>query len=141
MGFRGKWIGYPCAGFFGLGVPVAVIQLIPGSTYLRLERSGFTFCNLFRCTTVPWSVVDQFFVVTIRHGVMKVREMVGFNFVASYDKARLGRKIASIVGSCEGALPGTYGKHPKELAAIMNACLAKARGGSDEPDAGTPPQP
>jgi len=127
MGLRGDWRGFLCAGFFGLGLPVGAVQLIPGSSYLELDTAGFTFCTLFRRTTVAWADVAGFYVVTLRQSGLKVRELVGFNFAASYDKARLGRKIASLIGQCEGALPDTYGQPAGELAALMNACLARVR--------------
>ena len=53
MGVTGEWIGYLIAGFFGLGVVVFIIQLIPGSAYLHLDPEGFTFCSLCRRTTLP----------------------------------------------------------------------------------------
>jgi len=127
MGISENWIGFLIAAFFGLGLPVAVIQLLPGSTYLQVDHSGFTFCSLFRATTVLWSVVDEFFVVTLKQTGTKVHQMVGFNFVESYDKAKLGRRIASVIGKCEGALPDTYGKKAEELASFMNECLAKVK--------------
>jgi hypothetical protein len=136
MGMTESKIGFLVAAFFSLGLPVAVVQLLPGSTYLRVDHSGFTFCNLFRRTTVPWAVVDEFFVVTLKQTGMKVHEMVGFNFVESYDKAKLGRRIASVIGKCEGALPDTYGKKADDLASFMNDCLAKVKTtGGEQPDA------
>ena len=127
MGLTKSWVGFLIAGFFSLGLPVAIIELIPGSTYLHVDQSGFTLSNLFRRITVPWSVVDEFFVVTLKLTGMKVHEMVGFNFVPSYDRAELGRRIAEIIGKCEGALPDTYGKKAEELAEFMNECLARAK--------------
>ena len=37
MGTSGKPIGYFCAAFFGLGVIVALVKLIPDSAYLKLS--------------------------------------------------------------------------------------------------------
>jgi hypothetical protein len=82
MGPSEEWFGFVGAAFFGLGIPVAIIKLIPGS----------------------------------------------INFAPTYDRAKLGRAVAKVLGKCEGALPGTYGKSAKELAAILNARLQVARG-------------
>lgn len=61
--------------------------------------------------------------------------MVGFNFVESYDKNRLGRRLASVIGKCEGALPDTYGKKVEVLARLMNDCLAEVKTtGGEQPD-------
>jgi len=126
-GITKSWVGFLCAGFFALGGLVALVQLVPGSTYLQVHQQGFTLCTLFRKSTVPWSAVDEFFVVTMRQSGVKVHEMVGFNFVPTYDQAQLGRRIAKVIGKCEGALPDTYGKKAEELAEFMNSCLAKVK--------------
>ncbi len=131
MGVTGEWIGYLIAGFFGLGVVVFIVQLIPGSAYLRLDPEGFTFCSLYRRTTLPWSVIDGFHVVVMRQTGLKVHELVGFNFVPAYDRSQLGRQISSAVAECEKGLPNTCGKSAKELACLMNEHLQKWRGKND----------
>ena len=78
--------------------------------------------------SMPWSVFDEFFVITLRQTGLKVHEMVGFNFAPTYDRAKLGRTVAKALSQCEGALPDTYGKKAEELAAILNAQLQAARG-------------
>jgi hypothetical protein len=135
MGMSGEWtkqwIGYLSAAFFGLGIPIALIQLVPAGAYLRLDQEGFTVCNLFRTERTRWSVVDRFFVVSLDHTGVTVRRMVGFNFVPSYDRARLGRRIAKALGNCEGGLPDTYGMKAEDLANLMNAWLARYRQEAD----------
>ena len=127
------WIGYLCAGFFAIGIPVALVQLLPGSTYLRLEDDGLSFANMFRVTKIPWNTVDQFFVVTMKQTGATVHKMVGLNFVPSYDGARIGRRISSAIAQCECALPDTYGRKAEELADILNACLESSRRRHGEP--------
>ena len=126
VGLSGEWPGYLGAAFFGLGIPAAVIQLLPGSTFLLINSEGITFANMFRKTSLPWSILDEFFVVTLRQTGVKIHEMVGFNFVPTYDRARLGRAFLKVLGKCEGALPDTYGKKAEELAALLNARLQAA---------------
>jgi len=53
------WLGIACVGLFGLCALVALIKLIPRSTYLKLDETGLTYCNMFRKSTMPWSSVDQ----------------------------------------------------------------------------------
>jgi hypothetical protein len=101
--------------------------------YLTLTPEGFTMCNLFRKTTIPWDVVDEFFVVTMKQHGLTVRHLVGFNYVASYDRSRIGRSIAKAMTPCEAALPDTYGKKPQELANILNSCIQIVRERGDEP--------
>lgn len=127
MGFRGEWFGYVCAGFFGLGIPVAVIQLLPGSAFLQIDSSGITYASLFRKTSIPWSVIDDFCVVAMRQTGVKVHEMVGFNFVPSHDRSRFGRGVSKAIAGCEGALPDTYGMQAVDLAAMLTSRLRAVR--------------
>lgn len=133
------WIGYFCAGFFAMGILLAIVQLLPGSTYLEITEDGLSFANMFRVTKIVWSDIDQFFVVTLKPNGMAVHKLVGFNFVPSYDRSKIGRRISTVVAGCEGALPNTYGKTAEELAECLNRCLAqfheRAR---PEPHAKTP---
>ncbi len=119
------WIGYLCAGFFGLGIMVAIVKLIPGSTYLRIAEDGLTFATLFRVKTIPWNVIEQFFVVTMQQTGVTVHKLVGFNYVPDYDRAQALRRINFAMTQCEGALPDTYGKKAEELADLLNRYLAK----------------
>jgi hypothetical protein len=119
----GEILGYLVAGFFGLCSVVAIVQLLPGSSYLCLDSEGFICCSLFRKHKVAWSDVDEFFVITLKQTGVKVNEMVGYNFAASYDKSKLPRMLSAWVGKCEGGLPDSYGMKAEELAALMNSFL------------------
>lgn len=50
---KGEWIGYLCAGFFGLASVVFLLKLLPGSCYLELTKDELRFANLFRVTRIP----------------------------------------------------------------------------------------
>ena len=110
----GESEGYFVAGFFGLGLPVAVLQFHPKACYLRLEREGFTFCGLFRTLTVRWAEVREF-------GVMDVfgNAMVGWNFTPEYARSGRARVVAKAMTGYEAALPETYGMRAEELAGLM----------------------
>jgi hypothetical protein len=137
------WIGYLCAGFFGLGIPLATIKLLPGSTYLRIEEDGLTINNLFRKTLVPWDVIDEFVVVELKRTGVTVHRMVGFNFAQSYDRSTAGRRLARAISQCEGALPDDYGMKVEELAELLNSKLQQYRQTSGraiaQPDDGEDP--
>ncbi len=126
MGNSNGWIGYACAVFFGLGIPIALIQLLPGSSYLRLDETGLVIRHLFRDHRVLWQDVDQFFVVGLKQTGITVYKVVGFNFVPSYDRQRIARHFAIAIGKCEGALPETYGMSAEELADKLNSYLRRA---------------
>lgn len=123
------WIGYLGAGFFALGVPVAIVKLLPGNSYLRLTRENLSCAAMFRVTTIPWNVIDRFFIVEMRQSGMLMHKMVVFNYVASYDRSRIGRALSSAIAKCEGslALGNEYGK-PEELVDLLNRCLDQFRG-------------
>ena len=52
---------YGAIAFFGLGVVVALIQLLPGSSYLELDERGFTTCTMFRKGFERWEDVASSF--------------------------------------------------------------------------------
>ncbi len=114
------WIGYVFAGFFALGIPVAIMKLLPGTTYLEIDEDRLSFASMYRVTTIPWNVIDGFFVISIRR-----YKMVALNFVPSYDRSRIGRRISSAIVACEAALPDTYGRKAEELADFLNRCLVQ----------------
>src|SRR5262245_1348269 len=53
-------LGYVCMLFFGLGVVVSLLQLIPGSSYLRLARDGIIIRSMWRTTFYRWSDIERF---------------------------------------------------------------------------------
>lgn|SRR5262249_4992311 len=110
IGRSEAWIGYLVASFFGLGIPLGLILLLPGSSYLEISDSGIMTCSLFRKSWIAWSDIDEFYVVTFKQSGLTAHKMVGFNYVESYDRAHTGRRIARFISKCEGALPDTYGK-------------------------------
>lgn len=132
LGLRGEPFGFVCAGFFGLGVLAALVQLVPGSCFLRVDDTGITFASLFRRNAVPWSDIDEFCVVVTRSTGIRVCETVGFNLAPTYDRATLGRRFSRAVAGCEGALPDTYGMKAVELAALLGSRLEAARASAQE---------
>jgi len=127
MGLSGERIGYLIAAFFALGIPAALIQMVPGSGFLRIDASGVTFSNVFRRTFLRWSDIETFYVVTLRSHGIKAHEMVGFEYAPACDRSRTARKLAKFISDCEGALPDTYGKKASDLAELLNARLAEAK--------------
>jgi hypothetical protein len=71
----GQWLGWLGIAFFGLGVAVSGLQLLPNSTYLRMGPDGFTVCTLFRSRSCRWSDVKAFEVRRVGR-----TEMVVFSF-------------------------------------------------------------
>jgi hypothetical protein len=109
------WAGWAAIFFFGSGVIVFCLLLLPGSAYLKLDPAGFTVCSLFRVHSTRWYEVDSFEVGTIAG-----RKLVVFNFSNLHRGQDFARALASSISGHEGALPETYGLSAEELAAMMN---------------------
>ena len=53
-------MGWVAVAFFGLGVLLSIIVLIPGAAGLTLNADAFVVRNFFRDHIVPWGNVDEF---------------------------------------------------------------------------------
>jgi hypothetical protein len=109
--------GWLCASFFGLGVIVFLIQLIPGSTQLTLTKEGFIMTNLFRSHLTKWSDVKEFKIGYIGRARNK---FVMFDYTNKHKKYGIGKSIAKSLSGSHGALPSNYGFKVSELVSIMN---------------------
>lgn len=110
---------YPAIVFFGLGVVVAAIQLLPNSSYLELDTRGFTTCTLFRRSFMHWTDVGEFFPYELPIQGRR-RSLVAFRLAPGYEKQAGARKFLTRLAGIEAALPDTYGRSPKELAELLN---------------------
>ncbi len=108
-------IGWLCVLFFGLGVLVALINLLPGCSYLDLTSDGMEIRSLYRKWFVRWTDVQEFFPASVAN-----RPMICWNYTQSFAGQRLGRKISSGLTGVEAALPDTYGMYAEDLANLLN---------------------
>jgi hypothetical protein len=115
-------MGSLCVAFFAACAIVAAVSLLPGSSYLELTETGFTFCSLYRKTFVPWNHVREFLPIRIHHN-----DMVGWNFAAAAPPAGPGRRFSASISGAEAGLPDTYGMTSAELAELLNAMLRRPR--------------
>jgi len=113
--------GWAVTVFFAACAGVALLVLLPASTYLEIRHDGFEFSHLLHRRRLEWGEVGPFSAVRLGG-----HPMVVFNRLAGAPP-RLGRLNAAIVGAND-ALPDTYGKEPGELAALMNAARERALG-------------
>ena len=113
--------GYGGAALFGVCALVGLVSLHPKASYLELTEKGFTICSMFWRTFVPWSHVREFYPVRIH-----LHSMVGWNYSDGYHQKATARRLAKALAGSEGALPDTYGMAAEELAAKLNAMLAKS---------------
>jgi hypothetical protein len=114
-------MGLLSAGFFGLCGIVGVLGLIPGGSYLLLERDGFTTSSLFRKHSYQWRDVGSFGVTRISRN-----KMVCWNFAPDYSGPKRGASLSKTLTGIEAALPDTYGKKAEDLAELMNELRQRA---------------
>lgn len=113
--------GWAVTIFFAVCAGVALLVLLPASTYLEIRHDGFESSRLFRRRRLGWSEVGPFSAVSIGSHPMVVFDRLGAG------TPRLGRLNSAIAGAND-ALPDTYGKDAGELAALMNATRERAVG-------------
>jgi hypothetical protein len=117
----GQKVGWLCAGFFSLGIPVFLIQLYPKSSFLTVSEDGIEFCSLFRRSKLQWSDVSEFGVYSIRHHGLTVSTMVGMNYSREYQRLSKARSVSKALAGFEAGLPDTYGFRAEELARLLSA--------------------
>lgn len=135
MASSGKWIGYLCSAFFALGIPVAIIQMLPNGSYLEIGSDGFTVAAMFRKHFVSWLTVDRFRIVDVTPMSPSKTKRVGYDWVHQDGNASGGQEFAKALSGVEGMLPDNYGKTAEELLDLMESCLERARaqtGGNGE---------
>lgn len=108
-----KAAGWLCAIFFGLGIPISILQLLPGSSYLKLDKDGFTFSSMYRPKKIAWKDVLEF--GTYRPP--RAAEMVGFTLRT--DSQTAGHRLSAGLSGWHGGLPDTYGRSAKDLAELL----------------------
>lgn len=130
---RERFWAYGGIVFFGLCAAAALIQFVPGSSFLRISSDGITVRSMWRTTFYQWSDIERFGVAEFSTG--QRQRLVGLDFSASYphrDKAQTIKRINRTLTGFEGALPDNYGRDCAKLAAHLNQ-LREQYANSPEP--------
>lgn len=109
-------VGLLLAGvFFGVCLLVAVIQLKPGSSWLRITTEGLVVRNLGRVRTYRWEDIDGFRAYAVST-LYTYQRFVGWDAcddaAPGVQRSRLSRRLAGV----DDGLPDTYGEDADELA-------------------------
>jgi hypothetical protein len=98
--------------FFGMCFMVFLLNLIPGSSYIKIDEKGIEMKNLFRITFIPWQAVNTF----------KTKWVV-FNKLVVFDlnKTLVGNNMKLR----QGGFPDTYGMSATKLAQLLNEYKSK----------------
>lgn len=114
----GEVFGWLVAGFFGLGVPVALLMLF-GKSGLLLDRAGFEMPVLAGRRRYAWRDVSEFEVVTIYTATMIVFDDLKSNgFLAHANSAVCGRNAGIGAALISGDI--------NEACALLNAFRNRA---------------
>jgi hypothetical protein len=111
---QNAYLGYSSIAFFGIGAIVVAVNLLPRSSYLLIDVSGFTFASFFRKHSVSWNKVERF--VPVRIGT---KQMVGWKYTSDHQGAKKLRSLNLSLMGAEAVLPDTYGKSVTELIALL----------------------
>lgn len=113
---QGQSFGWVVAGFFALGIPLALFMLFrPNGNYLKLDRNGVELVRPYKPWRLAWRDVEEFYVVK-----MYGNKLIGIRYAASYASEQTARKVASAVTGVEGALPDHFTSSPEELCEKLN---------------------
>jgi hypothetical protein len=118
----GQMFGWLSVIFFGSGVLVSIITMLPNASYLKLHREGFTQVTMFRSSTFRWEDVREFSV-----GRIALNKMVMLDFVPSWHESSKLKTVARSMSGHDGALPDTYGLSAEELVALLQEWKNKNR--------------
>lgn len=110
------WVGWGSAAFFGLGVPMSLLMLLPGAVYLTLDTEGFELGTFFRKHRTNWSDVVRFEI-----GAIGTNRMIAISFTQGYEQQQFSRALASSLAGMEGAIPNSYDAPLEEILAALNS--------------------
>ena len=98
------FMGWLCVGFFGLGIPVALVLLArPGLIYLRLDAEGFEMGSPIKKYRVRWQDVEGFDL-----GSISGTKLIAIRYRESYLEQRMLRGVAGSLTGMEAAIPNNY---------------------------------
>jgi hypothetical protein len=116
--------GWTCIAFFGLGATVFLIQMVPNSTYLKLNEEGFEVRNLFRSDFTKWKDVKFFRIgsvpMPVYLGYWRQKKMVMLEYQKTHKKHKIGKAASKMISGNHGALPDSYGMSVAELVELLN---------------------
>ena len=113
----GEVIGWVVVPFFGLGLLVSTVQMLPGAAYLKVGPGGIEYRTLFRTRRIAWTEISGF-----GHYRQASQGFVGINFQGP--AKGFSRNANSALVGFHDALPETYGHKAEELAVLLTACRA-----------------
>ncbi len=123
--FKGDNFSFFCSIMSALMLLLSVVMLLPGSSWLKIDRQGIKFAHIFKITCIKWHDIQEFGTFSSGPPYLLFREKyVGLNFRGNYKEFKNARSTAKALTGFEGSLPDSYGKKPTHLAEILNQYLS-----------------
>ncbi len=113
-------IGWLCAGFFALGIPAAILMLLPNQVYLKLDPEGFEMGSPFRKSRTRWRDVEGFELTAV-----KGAKMIAIIYRADYTEQSLLRKASAVMAGIEGGIANSYAAPLAEVLAALEQWHAR----------------
>jgi len=128
-------MGWGALVFFGAGVLVALVNLLPGASQLKLDRECFEQRALFRRHFIRWADTSDFEAVALEW-----QQMVMFDHAHASAKPSIQRISVGLLKR-NSVLPDSYGLPPEILAGLMARWRERAVGGAATGAAAAPVAP
>lgn len=134
---EGSPAGYLVTGFFGLGIPVGLLQFFPNNTFLLLDSKGFTIQASFKPSFTSWNDVKRFEIarlpgIPITSGsaiadAVHRPKVISIVYEETYTKHEKARAFAKGIsqGQLEGGISNVYKISDQELVNLLNEWLEK----------------
>jgi hypothetical protein len=116
------WLGWACILFFGLGLLVSLLMMLPGSTYLKLDERGFEMSSLYRRHRLRWDEVDGFGLAAVAD-----QRMIAIAYNDAYRQQAAARRLSSAMTGLEGAIPNHYEAPIEEIIEALLAWKTRAQ--------------
>jgi hypothetical protein len=115
-------LGWILTGLFSLGIPAAIILLLPAAVQLRLDEEGFEVKSVMRRETTRWQDVKSFRLDSVSSG-----KIIAIEYQPSYMGKQSQRATANALIGVEGGIPNNYNISLKELEKELNMRLQQSR--------------
>lgn len=79
MALRGERAGWFLGCFFALGIPVFLVTLLPGATYIKVSADGLECCSLFIKAKYRWYDIQSVGTYSFRYNGIPTGTFVGIN--------------------------------------------------------------
>jgi hypothetical protein len=118
----GDWRGWLGLVFFGLGILISVLNLLPGASALTLDKNGFKASSMFRGHETAWRDASGF--TEFKLGPLGAATMVVYDDAKAKGRAVAGANVA--LSGRNSGLPDTYGLSAAELVTLMTRWRERA---------------